>query len=90
MQPEVAIEAMLNERQRRDRAGGQRKKRTAPSPDGTRVVTGSDAQRARIWDALTGLPIRVFVGHTDYLQTVAFSPDGSRILTASSDMRARL
>jgi WD40 repeat protein/serine/threonine protein kinase/DNA-binding XRE family transcriptional regulator len=35
-------------------------------------------------------PIRIFMGHTDWLNDVAFSPDGKHILTSSNDKTARL
>ncbi len=37
---------------------------TAFSPDGKRVVTASDDNTARIWDAESGKEIAVFKGHT--------------------------
>ena len=35
------------------------------SPDGARVVTGSDDNTARIWDTATGQTIAVLKGHDD-------------------------
>ena len=37
----------------------------AYSPDGTQIVTASDDQTARIWDAATGQEVRTLSGHTD-------------------------
>jgi WD40 repeat protein len=59
------------------------------SPDGTRVVTASSDQTARIWDTATGKET-VLRGHTGRVWSAAFSPDGSRIVTASSDQTARI
>jgi len=60
------------------------------SPDGTRVLTGSDDQTAKLWDARTGICIRTFTGHTDYVLSVGYSPDGTRVLTGSWDKTAKL
>ena len=55
------------------------------SPEGTRVLTGSDDNTARLWDAMTGKPVATLEG-----QGSAFSPDGTRVLTGSWDNTARL
>lgn len=38
----------------------------------------------------TSLPQRVFAGHTDYINSVAFSPDGKTLATASVDRSVKL
>jgi WD40 repeat protein len=64
---------------------------TAPfSPDGTRIVTASLDQTARLWDAATAKEIAVLRGHDGAVSSAAFSPDGTRIVTASSDWTARM
>ncbi len=60
------------------------------SPDGTRVVTASDDQTARLWDAATGKALATLEGHTAGVRSAAFSPDGTRVVTASDDQTARL
>ena len=60
------------------------------SPDGRRVVTASDDETARVWDAERGSEIAVLKGHTKSVQSAAFSPDGRRVVTASDDGTARL
>ncbi|MGA8586464.1 MAG: hypothetical protein WB715_21985, partial [Roseiarcus sp.] len=61
------------------------------SPDGTRIVTASWDQTARIWDAATGQPIgEPLKGHDSAVMSAAFSPDGTRIVTASWDKTARV
>ena len=60
------------------------------SPDGTRVVTGSSDNTARLWDAQTGTPIGDVMSHEFPVNAVAFSPDGTRLVTGSADMSARL
>jgi TPR repeat protein len=60
------------------------------SPDGTRVVTASYDNTARLWDAKTGAALAVLKGHTGIVISAGFSPDGTRVVTASSDKTARL
>jgi WD40 repeat protein len=72
------------------------------SPDGRFVLTGGgnsaayyDPSRppdyaAHLWNAATGAEVRRFVGHSEWIQSVAFSSDGQYILTGSFDQTARL
>src|SRR5262249_37833272 len=60
------------------------------SPDGTKVVTGSKDDTARMWDAATGQILLSFVGHANWVLSVAFSPDGRKVLTSSLDQTTRL
>lgn len=61
------------------------------SPDGARIVSGSNDETLRVWDAKTGAPIGMPLrGHTAAVLSVAFSPDGSRIVSGSSDRTLRL
>ncbi len=59
------------------------------SPDSKYILTGSGDATARLWD-LEGNLIKVFIGHSGFINSVAFSPDGKSILTGSSDRSARL
>ncbi len=60
------------------------------SPDGARILTGSEDRTARIWDAATGSEITGLRGHTGPVEA-RWSPDGFRVLTASrGDATARL
>jgi hypothetical protein len=58
------------------------------SPDGQRIVTGSEDRTARVWDASSGKDPLTFEGHTLEILFVAFSPDGQRIVTGSADQTA--
>ena len=56
------------------------------SPDGKRVVSGSEDKTICIWDAQTGHPVlEPLEGHTGSVWSVAFSPDGKRVVSGSSD-----
>ena len=61
----------------------------------TRVVTASEDNTARVWDAASGeLIARLvgppWVGHEGRVYSAAFSPDATRVVTASSDKTARV
>jgi tetratricopeptide (TPR) repeat protein len=59
-------------------------------PDGRTILTGSQDQTARLWDADTGRPIGQPMVHRETLTSLAFSPDGTTVLTGSQDRMARL
>ena len=60
------------------------------SRDGTRVVTASEDNTARLWDADTGKPLGEALTHQGAVLSAQFSPDGKRVVTASGDQTARL
>ena len=60
------------------------------SPDGSRIVTGSEDRTAKVWDATTGAEVLTLKGHTGRVNSASFSPDGSRIVTASRDGTAKV
>ncbi|KAF5362819.1 hypothetical protein D9757_014260 [Collybiopsis confluens] len=61
------------------------------SPDGTRIVSGSNDKMVRIWDATTGIQIGESLhGHDHSVTSVAFSPDGTRIVSGSGDKTVRI
>jgi eukaryotic-like serine/threonine-protein kinase len=60
------------------------------SPDGSRIVTGSFDETAKVWDARTGTVLLDLKGHAKVVWSVAFSPDGSRIATGSADNTAKV
>ena len=60
------------------------------SPDGTRVITASWDNTARVWDARSGKALTEPLRHEDRVNSAEFSPDGTRVLTASGDNTARV
>jgi WD40 repeat protein len=59
------------------------------SPDGDRLVTGSDDGSFRLWDASTGEQLLVLEDHDGFDWGAAFSPDG-RLLATAGDGRVKL
>ena len=59
------------------------------SADGSKIVTASSDNTARVWD-VKGTLIAELKGHTDRVNSANFSVDGSKIVTASSDNTARV
>lgn len=57
----------------------------AISPDGKQILSGSEDDTARIWDASTGKEVHSLNGHTSWVSSVAFSPDGKQALTGGYD-----
>lgn len=60
------------------------------SPDGKRVISGSEDCTARIWDIETGDELKTLRGHTDAVGPVSYSSDGKWILSSSRDKTIRL
>ncbi len=55
------------------------------SPDGQRIVSGSEDRTVKVWDAATGQQTLSLQGHAAGVQCVAFSPDGQRLVSGSND-----
>ncbi|KAG9078222.1 hypothetical protein FRC06_008484, partial [Ceratobasidium sp. 370] len=61
------------------------------SPDGARLVAGSDDTAVRIWDPLTGRVIGTpLEGHTGPVCFIAYSCDGKYIASSSTDKTIRV
>ena len=59
------------------------------SPDGKKIITGSQDHTARIWDVESGEEL-LSIKHPAEVLMVAFSPDGRRVITACQDGIVRL
>ncbi|MBN1600056.1 MAG: hypothetical protein JW915_00540 [Chitinispirillaceae bacterium] len=53
------------------------------SPDNTCILTTSDDNTIRLWDAASGSLKREFTGHTQSTLSVAFSPDNKNMITGA-------
>jgi hypothetical protein len=60
------------------------------SPDGRRVLTGTDDNEVRLWSLRTGRSTRVLKGHTGPVWCVAWSADKRRAVSGSNDTTIRL
>lgn len=60
------------------------------SPDGQQVLTSSEDNTARLWNAISGEQRAVLTGHRGAVYDATFSPDGTQVVTASKDNTARL
>src|SRR5688572_7586863 len=60
------------------------------SPDGGRVLSGSQDWTLKLWDAANGQLIRTFDAHSSRVSSVTFSPDGTRLLSGSWDTTVKL
>ncbi|KAL5510901.1 hypothetical protein ACEPAG_4658 [Sanghuangporus baumii] len=59
---------------------------TARSPDGDRIVSGSEDGRLGIWDGLTGARIGEEIkGHRGWVYDIGYSPDSTRFVSGSAD-----
>jgi WD40 repeat protein len=57
----------------------------ALSPGCRYVVSGSNDQTVRVWDATRGRELLALKGHTDAVTGVAISPDGRRVIAGGRD-----
>jgi WD40 repeat protein len=62
----------------------------ALSPDGKRLVTGSEDHTIRLWNTTTGKQVRDFQGHQATIHCLAWSGDGKRIVSSAGDIDVKL
>jgi WD40 repeat protein len=61
------------------------------SPNGERLVSGSDDRTIRLWDLRDpAADPKVLSDHEDWVRSVAFSPNGERLASGSDDRTIRL
>ena len=60
------------------------------SPDGQRLVSGSDDNTVKIWDTASGGCLQTLQGHSDCVLSVAFLPDGQRLVSGSHDKTVKI
>jgi WD40 repeat protein len=61
------------------------------SPDGAHIVSGSEDNTIRMWDAATGKVVAgPFEGHTGGVNSAAFSPDHTHLVSGSKDQTTRV
>jgi WD40 repeat protein len=60
------------------------------SADGKRIVSGSEDQTVKVWDADKGKELLTLKGHTGGVESVCLSADGKRIVSGSADSTMRV
>jgi len=62
----------------------------AVSPDGKKAITGSSDSQVRMWDLLSGGPLRTYDAHRGGVNSVAYSPDGKSFISGGGDNTVKL
>jgi WD40 repeat protein len=57
----------------------------AYSPDGRRVLTGSEDRKVKLWDASNGQDLMTFGDGANRIRWVAFAGDGQRLAAGTQD-----
>jgi WD40 repeat protein len=65
-------------------------RRVAFRADGAQLITSSDDNTARVWDAHTGKPLLHPLRHYGSVNQACFCGDGKRLATASADNTGRV
>lgn len=60
------------------------------SPDEQRIVSGSEDETVRLWDAESGAELSTWKGHKGCVESVAFSPDGRYVASTGFDHTVRI
>ena len=60
------------------------------SSDGRFIAAGTDAYHVVLWNAKDGSLINCFLGHTSFVQSVAFSPNGLQLVSGDFEGSVRL
>jgi uncharacterized protein with WD repeat len=62
----------------------------AISPDGTILASGSSDNKIRLWNPLTGDPLRTLNRHDGEVKAIAISPDGQLLFSGSADTTIKI
>lgn len=57
----------------------------AVTPDGSKIVSGSNDKTLIVWDARTGRELLILAGHRGAITTLAITTDGKRVISGSTD-----
>ncbi|XP_076388519.1 uncharacterized protein LOC100881755 isoform X4 [Megachile rotundata] len=60
------------------------------SPDGTKIATAGDDEMTTLWDMNTMEELRIFRGHSDAVNAIAFTHDSRYLVTACNEGTWRL
>jgi WD40 repeat protein len=60
------------------------------TPDGTKLVGGTESGLALIWDVATRRELHRLSGHTTCINSISISSDGRKVATASCDRTVRI
>ncbi len=60
------------------------------SPEGDRVVSGSEDYTVRVWDTISQKVLLVLRGHGNIVNNVQFGHNGKRVISGSSDKTLRI
>jgi WD40 repeat protein len=55
------------------------------SKDGTRIASGSEDEKVKVWSVESGECVTTLEGHSGWVYSVSFSPNGTRIASGSKD-----
>ncbi|MBK7337852.1 MAG: WD40 repeat domain-containing protein [Saprospirales bacterium] len=60
------------------------------NPNGDKIITTSDDETVKVWDANSGQCILTLQGHSDVVRSAVFNPNGDKIITTSDDKTAKV
>ncbi len=58
--------------------------------DGTQIVSGSDDNTVKIWDASSSTCLKMLEGYSDSVYSVAFLHNGTQVVSGSDDNTVKI